>query len=396
MTVLKSSLLHSLVWIAVSALSVASAEASSVMAVGQDEGYSGKVMDKIVSKWKPPKQLKKECRLKLIIGLDGSGNLLECRTQRSSGLEAVDASACAAVKAAAPFGAPPYGMPAEIFMTFWTGDTSNRLSPETPGTDARILADARAAENMAIATNDRARAIAEQAARESGKSMPVPGKGARNQVKKAGADPEAAENPNPAQDKATSKKTGSLKTAEKTADSQKKGTAEPAASPGTEAASVTQKKPATERSNTRMRPKRLAQQTPAHPEGDAEKDRLGVVEANGVAASSVNGESKSPALSMEEDIASQRQREKYLSRVTWNLRNLMHVPKEARPGKYEARVRVNCDKNGIITGYTITDSSGTEIVDKYILKGLKKAKKIPPPPQGLGNSLDLTFTMVRQ
>lgn len=102
--------------------------AAAVMSVGQDEEYSGKVMDRIVSKWLPPAQIKNENSLKVRVGLDSDGNVSECKIQKSSGYPKLDQSVCAAVQAGAPYGSPPYGIPAEIFLSFWSGSPKNTES----------------------------------------------------------------------------------------------------------------------------------------------------------------------------------------------------------------------------------------------------------------------------
>ena len=278
------------------------AEASSVMAVGQDEGYSGKVMDKIIAKWSPPPQLKREYKLKLRIALDGRGRLLECRPQRSSGFEAVDASACAAVKAAAPFGDPPYGMPAVVYLSFWTGSPQGR-TPEDAKDPSRYIEDSDSAETRASAMNASAKAKAEQAAKSSGK--PLPG-----QKAKAAAPAKAAPAPAPAQ---------------------------PPAAP--------------------------AQAAPADIEfAQAKYDQKYAA---------------------------------YLKKAARQLRNSMYVPVQAAPGTYYATARISFDARGNISSASLLKESGDRLVDKYVLQGIKRAKRVPAPPPGLKSPLDLTFALTR-
>lgn len=281
--------------------------ASSVMAVGQDEGFSGKVMDKIIAKWRPPPQLKREYRLTARIALDGQGNVLECKAQRSSGLEALDASACAAARAAAPFGSPPYGMPADVYLSFWTGGPQNALPPERDPLVVGRGSDMVAAQARAQATNERARAMAEEAARKTGK--PLPG---TKDLKKANVG-ETGKN--------------------------------------IKAPVVKKETPA---------PKQRALAT------NRAQDKYG------------------------------EQYEKYLSKVVWALRKAIFVPVEAKPGTYYVTARVECDPAGNIVNGEIIEGSGNSLVDRYALQGVYRAKKIEPPPEGLGTSLDLTIPIVRQ
>lgn len=106
----------------ISVLARADIFAAQAMAVDQDDAYSGKVLDKIVRKWNPPNRNKYEGTLKIVIALDDEGNLLSCKVRQSSGLDGADASVCAAVKAASPFGPPPYGIPTDLYLAFWAGN----------------------------------------------------------------------------------------------------------------------------------------------------------------------------------------------------------------------------------------------------------------------------------
>lgn len=310
-------------------VSVSPAPGASLVAAGQDDGYSGAVMDKVVGKWKPPAQLKGDFRLKMLLSLDGEGNVADCKIRKSSGLQALDVSACAAARAAAPFGQPPYGMPADIHFSFWTGGATG-LQPE-----AKEVADAthaRAASENARVANERARAMAEDAAKKSGKTLnsPVPAEdGART---------------HPDTKKTIDKKIAPKTVAEKSSPS-------PAPQPA----------------------------TPITP-GEAPKNT----------ASSTPPRTNAPALD-----ESERDR-RYISRITWTLRNAMYVPVQTKPGVYHATVRLTCDPSGAIISREIVKGTGDTLLDQYILEGITRAGKVSPPPPGLGDNMELTFTFVRK
>ncbi|MDO5484400.1 MAG: TonB C-terminal domain-containing protein, partial [Desulfovibrionaceae bacterium] len=80
------------------------ANAASVAVADAGGGYSGKVLEKVIAVWAPPKSLKGEHSLAVRATIDESGKLQNCTTTRKSGLDALDVSACAAVRKAAPFG----------------------------------------------------------------------------------------------------------------------------------------------------------------------------------------------------------------------------------------------------------------------------------------------------
>lgn len=331
----------------------APAYAAGAMTVGQDEGYSGTVLDKITRKWSPPRQLKGNLRLKMVISVDGSGEFLDCVIKKSSGLEALDASACAAARAASPYGAPPYGMPAELFFSFWNGSADSRTpaDPATPGADTL---DARMASEKAEAANERAKARAEDAAKKSGKKMsPTPvavtGKNvaqAEQHTKQVQGESQVQQLKPVNQEKITTQK-----------NIQQQGRPERAERPAQESIP--------------------AQQTKHAPP----------------AVSAINA--RHGAIPKAQDRYDEKY-DKYLSTVAWKLRNSIYVPVQTPPGLYYATVRIVCDKQGKILNGELLEKSGDETLDKYILQGLKRAGKISPPPADLGDALDLTLTFMRK
>ncbi|MDE5832091.1 MAG: TonB family protein [Desulfovibrio sp.] len=334
-------------------------EASSVMAVGQDEGYSGKVLDKIVAKWSPPPQLKSEYRLKLRIGLDGRGCVLECKATRSSGLQALDASACAAVKAAAPFGDPPYGMPADIYLSFWTGGPEGR-TPEDAAKPAPFIDDS-ADVRARIASAD-AKARAEKVAKSTGKPLPS-----------------ASEKKDAATKNAVAAKTGAKKPDQSTEHNVKRAVS-PAPAKATPKEHVTEKTPP-EASKGAGTDKTAAKEAPKEPVADKK-----------VAKETPKPAAK-PDLAQDSHDANCYSYGQKPARV---LRNAMYVPAQTKPGTYYATAQVNFDKTGKIQSCSIIKGSGDALLDKYVLQGIKRAKRVPVPPPGIGDYLDLTFTLVRQ
>ncbi|MEG2172043.1 MAG: TonB family protein, partial [Desulfovibrionaceae bacterium] len=77
----------------------------------------------------------------------------------------MDKSACAAVMSAGKFGNPPYGLPMDVFLTFWTGlprvagtSAGSVPSADTTNTVAQQKADAATAAAVALAKAAEARA----------------------------------------------------------------------------------------------------------------------------------------------------------------------------------------------------------------------------------------------
>lgn len=247
--------------------SATDAPCASAVAVSHNDGYSGHVMDKVLAVWAPP-YVSDERQLRLCVSLDGEGRVLECKAVRLSGLPALDESGCAAVRQAAPFGTPPYGMPLDVYFSFWTGQPKGKTqaAPAQPAPDAGPRAAALAAETAAATTA-------------------------------------------------------------------------PKAEPQTQSAS----------------------------------------------SSGLKAQDKYDA-----------RFQKYLSQVVWKLRNAMFIPAETKAGTYHATAQVRCNSVGKILDASLLKSSGDARLDKYVLQGIRRAGSIPPPPAGLGDTLDLTFTLTRQ
>ena len=264
----------------------AAAHAASALAVSQNDGYSGHVMDKVLAVWAPP-ATSEDRQLRLCVSLDGEGRVIECKAVRPSGLPALDASGCAAVREAAPFGTPPYGMPLDVYFSFWTG-------------------------------------------RPKGKS----------------ADTAAP--------------------------------AAPAAAPA---------------------PAQASAQTAAPADSHAQAAALAAATATGgatatAAASKPAAASSSSSAKAQDKYDSRFQ--KYISTVVWKLRNAMYIPAQTKPGTYHATAQVRLNSAGKILDESILKGSGDALLDKYVLQGIRRAGSVAPPPAGLGDTLDLTFTLTRQ
>lgn len=263
----------------------AEGHAASALAVSQNDGYSGHVMDKVLAVWAPP-ATSEDRQFRLCVSLDGEGRVIECKAVRPSGLPALDASGCAAVREAAPFGTPPYGMPLDVYFSFWTGRPKGKSAAATAQATAAQPATAQAA----APADSHAEAAALAAATASGGA--------------AGA-------------------------------------------------------------------------------------------ATATAATKPQAASKPAASARAQDKYDSRF-QKYISTVVWKLRNAMYIPAQTKPGTYHATAQVRCDAAGKILDAGILKGSGDQLLDKYVLQGIRRAGSVPPPPAGLGDTLDLTFTLTRQ
>ncbi|MBS6829393.1 MAG: TonB family protein [Desulfovibrio sp.] len=357
------------------------AAGASLAAADQNGGYSGKVLDKVIAVWAPPPALKGEFEVRLKVSLDGRGKVLNCAPTKASGMEALDSSACGAVRQAAPFGTPPYGMPLDVHLAFWTGMPKGKAKAEPLSNEeamraeviARDKAERLMGQQRASSVEERARERAEAIAKSAGQPLP--------EVAPA---PVAPPRTKAAADAGTRKKAAKGPQAGLSPDS-----------PATEAIKPAKEKPAA--------PKAAGTgAAPPAPSGTGlseEEMRLDLSDASaGHAAASAAGTPQTGQAgphSMAQDQYGPRYR-KYFSTITWNLRNAMFIPAETAPGTYYATVRLQVDAAGAIKKSTLLQGSGDQRLDKFVLQGIRRAGSVEPPPAGLGNTLDLTFTLVRR
>lgn len=246
-----------------------------IISGSQDDGYSGRVVEKIIGKLNVPPLQKGAQNIRLQIYIDSDGKVSDCKIRKFSGQNALDKAICNAVYAAAPFGTPPYGVPAEIYFTFWSGD----LKTSAPHSESYMN------EQTALTDEERARALAESMA------------------------------------------------------------------------------------------------------ADAKTQNTAAVQNSSVYELTSSGQPVQKKYGAEY--------QKYLNKTVWKLRQGIYLPVESKPGTYYATVRINVDGNGKIMNQSILQSSGDERMDKYILKGIGRAGKIDPPPNGLGKNIDLVFKLIR-
>lgn len=96
------------------------AHAAALVASDQGGGYSGQVLEKVSKVWQAPHD-PSERTVRIRVSIDGDGKVVSCVPVASSNLPILDKSACTAVNNAEKFSTPPYGMPIDVYLTFWTG-----------------------------------------------------------------------------------------------------------------------------------------------------------------------------------------------------------------------------------------------------------------------------------
>lgn len=117
-----------------------SVRAAGMATVDQFDGYSNKILDKVLKVWSPP-LVKGDYQMRLQVSIDDVGKVVECKAIRGSGYQTLDNYACHAFKEASPFGTPPYGMPIETYFAMWSGNPAAKAGSKTAKAAAKEKAD---------------------------------------------------------------------------------------------------------------------------------------------------------------------------------------------------------------------------------------------------------------
>lgn len=116
------------------------AQAAAIAAADQAGGYADQVLEKVARHWAPPVD-SVDRKVRVRVSIDGDGKVLRCEPVASSASSAMDKSACAAVREAGSFGTPPYGLPIDVAMSFWTGKPTPNSAEAAPQAETPTPAD---------------------------------------------------------------------------------------------------------------------------------------------------------------------------------------------------------------------------------------------------------------
>ena len=147
------------------------AQAAAGAALDQGDGYGAKMLEKIVAVWAPPPALKGFHSPFARAG-GRKGAVTDCVPLRSSGMEALDISACGAVRQGGGYGVPPYAQPLEVQLAFWTGTPKGKPRLTAPSSEEALRAEVRARTKAEAAISDARAAAAEDRPRKL-KSWPA-------------------------------------------------------------------------------------------------------------------------------------------------------------------------------------------------------------------------------
>ena len=407
-------------------LTATGAWAAAMATADASGGYAGKMLDKIVDIWAPPPALKGDFQVLLKVGLDGQGHVLNCSPVRPSGMEALDSSACGAVRQIGSFGRTPYEKPLEVHLSFWTGTPKGKTRNQIPDDaeslrleeQARVKAEAAMSDNMAAGAEERARQRAEEAARATGRDLPAirptvvapaPPTKDRSDGKAAKTDEKATPMAGRSQDSTPAKVSlGNSQAKKDQAKAQDNEQArdqgkDQSKDQGKDAAGAATSAPSAQ---VQASPLTIAP-TPLPPLPDAGAQPSATGDVAGPAGRSVT---PAPATATPASDAKRLYGPKlkaqykygknystYFVTVKQQLAKSIIIPVETPPGTYYPTVRLKVNpKTGAIEDAALIENSGNKMLDSFVHKGIAKVGSIPPPPAGLDATLDITLTLVRR
>lgn len=117
--------------LALTAAGPLAASAAAIAAADHQEGYAGVVLGKLCEIWTPPADTGNRM-VRVRISVNGDGSVLGCTPTQRSGTPALDNSVCEAARKLGKLETPPYAMPIDVHLAFWSG--TPRRAPAQQGT----------------------------------------------------------------------------------------------------------------------------------------------------------------------------------------------------------------------------------------------------------------------
>ncbi len=388
-------------------LAASGARAAAMVAADGSGGYAGKMLNKVVEIWAPPPALRGDFQVQVEVALDATGHVLNCSPVHPSGMEALDSSACGAVRQIGNFGKTPHGNALEVHLSFWTGMPRGKVRA-APIDDveamrqeerARTKAEAAMSDSRAASAEERARERAEEAAKATGMEMPAvrPAPVAPALVQPNPAEPDAADGKN-------RKKAGKPpRVAGYSQDSSPATvTIGTPGNTGNGPAATAKKAPALTIAPTPLPaqspPATNGMTTPAADDAAQKTPATTASPANTAVQAVTNPHA--PRTYGADNKAQYRygkKHGKYFSGLAWQLANAVIIPVETPRGTYYPTLRLTVNPaTGAIENATFLEKSGDRHLDSFVSRDIKKAGSVPPPPNDLGTTLDITLTLVRR
>lgn len=128
---LRRRALAGMLFLSLAAAAPSTASAAAIAAADHQEGYAGVVLGKLCEIWTPPADTGNRM-VRVRISVNGDGSVLGCTPTQRSGVPALDNSVCEAAKKLGKLETPPYAMPIDVHLAFWSG--TPRRAPSQQGT----------------------------------------------------------------------------------------------------------------------------------------------------------------------------------------------------------------------------------------------------------------------
>ena len=392
---------------AASAPPAAQEQGNALASADATGGYSGKVLYKISRLWSPPTDTQNR-RVSVRLRIDGNGVLQQCDPMTPSDLPEMNRAACAAAKEARDFGTPPYGMPIDVFVTFWTGHPSkNSLGARNPVTAPE--SPPKAAEKPPVPVTPKVAEKPQEKKAETkkpeekkveGKKVEAPAPEAKGE-KKVEAKPRLEDKKTPAKTEVKSEPRAEAKTESKPA---VKTESQPAVK--TEARTEKKAEPAARTTKSESKPEVKAEAKPA----PAQSARQAAPPASAAPAPPVRSTAppapagpavamKSPSPAVPSGSAGTdgtgTPMSRYMDDIIFMARPRVVIPARVPSGRYQVTVALKVDNRGQVGGMEVAKSSGSEALDQSVLTALGKLGKLSAPPDQKAHTLNLNFSILK-
>lgn len=396
-------------------------QAAAMLAADQGSGYAGLILEKVSKTWHAP-QYPSDHTVRIQVRIDGDGDVLSCTPVQSSNLALMDKSACAAVRETKKYPPPPYGMPIDVYLTFWTGLPSvgtlgaspedaamatqaTRNEKQASAATAAAMALARAAEARAAAAAAKGGAKTAKAGTVSpGTSLSSTGtppatpvtaaestkpstKGNAAGTKALAAEPKGTKSKNiPVADSDTP--TPKMHAQTFRAESSPPPVQQTKETPPAPAPTAAKPTPVTPTTVPTTAPPegRVVAPIPAAPTPPPANANASALFKSGQPLSNLVGPKAEEPTKGEA---------RYAHLVRWTIREAMIIPAELPLGVYTFTISIRLSEKGEITKATLSYPSGNTLMDKYAMQGIKRVQALPPPPAKKLQDLHLTFIVQR-
>lgn len=397
----------------------AAEEGNALAAADANGGYAGQVLALISRLWTPPPDTINR-RVAVRLRIDSDGNLAQCELMTRSDMPEMNRAACAAAKEAGNFGVPPYGMPIEVYVTFWTGKPSKKSLGGKPVEDAPTST-APKPEPKGVPVQPAQPESARTAPKPEPKGVPVLPAPPAKAPEKVQASEKAEKTTPPKSQVVLPAKVESPK-APATADTQAKPSAPtkpevPAKSEdkpvtsrgglaGDKDAATTPIKSSTSKASPTPKAETVKKEIPPResvkkdppkkettPKDSGKKEPAKAEKPQGIRTDFAPYRDPKAKPEVNKATSASTEQRRYAAEMTAWIQARIVPPAKLPSGKYTMAVAVDVGGTGDISEAEVTRSSGQPILDEAVLRTVLRMEKVAPPPDKRSHDLKLTLTV---